>query len=98
MATLKDFAKEYEPKQTKNIADLTEVSTDLEIISKTGKDKDGKEFDYLVIVVDGEDYRIPGKVVGDLKAILKENPALKKFKVKKSGSGLATTYTVIPLG
>jgi len=32
-----------------------------------------------------------------LKAILEENPNLKDFKVKKSGTGMSTEYTVIPL-
>ena len=47
--------------------------------------------------LDGEDYRVPGKVLGDLKAILEKKPTLKKFAVSKKGTGIQTSYTVIPL-
>jgi len=95
--TLKDEAKEYTPQQTKNIADLPDVSTSLVVEDRVGQDKDGKEFKYKVVVVDGEDYRVPGKVLGDLKAILEKKPSLAKFAVTKKGTGLQTTYTVIPM-
>lgn len=97
MATLKDEAKVYEPQQTKNIADLKEVSVNLNLEDRKGKDKNGEEFSYKVVVVDGEDYRVPGKVLGDLKSILEKKPTLTKFAVSKKGVGLNTQYTVIPL-
>lgn len=50
-----------------------------------------------MIVVDGEDYRMPTSVLKNLKAILVEKPELKEFKVSKSGEGLKTAYTVITL-
>ena len=97
MATLKDEAKAYTPQQTKNIADLATVSTDLVVEDREGKDKDGNVFKYKVVVIDGEDYRVPGKVLGDLKSILEKKPGLKSFAVSKKGTGLNTTYTVIPM-
>ena len=97
MASIKDEAQAYVPKQTKNIAELKEVSVDLELEDREGQDKDGKVFKYKVIVVDNEDYRVPGKVIGDLKAIIEKKPNLKKFAVIKKGQGLNTQYTVIPL-
>jgi hypothetical protein len=97
MASLKDSAKAYEPKQTHNIAELKEVSTDLALLEGKGKDKDGNEFNYNYIEVDGEEYRVPGKILGDLKAILLKKPGLKTFSVSKQGMGLNTKYTVIPL-
>ena len=95
--TLKDEAKEYVPQQTKNIADLPEVSTSLVVEDRKGTNKDGDNYSYKVVVVDGEDYRVPGKVLGDLKAILEKKPNLAKFAVTKKGSGLQTAYTVISL-
>jgi len=95
--TLKDEAKEYVPQQTKNIADLPEVSTSLPVEERTGVDKNNVEYKYKVVVVDGEDYRVPGKVLGDLKAILEKKANLAKFAVTKKGTGLQTQYTVIPL-
>lgn len=97
MTTLREVAKDYIPQQTKNIADLPEVSIELSLEDRKAKNKDGEEFSYKVIVVDGEDYRVPGKVIGDLKSILEKKPTLKKFAVSKKGSGLNTQYTVIPM-
>lgn len=97
MAKLKEEAMAYEPQQTKNIADLKEVSVELELEDRTGRDKEGKEFKYKVVIVDGDEYRVPGKVIGDLKAILEKKPQLKTFSVAKKGQGLNTIYTVIPM-
>lgn len=99
MATIKEQAQGFEPKASvKNIADLPEVSTEVEMFDETGiNTESGKEFSYKYIDVNGDKYRVPTKVIGDLKVILEENPNLKKFKVKKTGAGLETKYTVIPL-
>lgn len=97
MATLKDEAKNYESKQTKNIADLPEVSTDFELHNREGTDNEGKVFKYKVVLVNNEEYRVPWKVLGDLKAILEKKPDLEKVAVTKKGTGLQTQYTVIPL-
>ena len=98
MATLKDFAKSFIPKQTKNIADLNEVVTDIEIYHDgKGTDKDGKDFTYSYVKLNNEEYRIPDLVIGQLKDLLESNPKMTKFKVKKTGEGLKTRYTVIPL-
>lgn len=96
MATLKDTALGYEPKQTKNIADLDKVSVDLPIYNVTGQ-KDGKEFQYSYVELNGEKYRVPDAVVMQLKDILEARPDLEFFKVKKTGNGLQTKYTVIAL-
>ena len=49
------------------------------------------------IVIDGEDYRVPVSVLKSLKAILEARPEVKNIKVSKTGEGLKTEYTVIPL-
>lgn len=96
--TLRDYAKEYVPLQTKNIAELDKVSTDLELLDGEGTNKDtGEVFTYKYIDVDGQEYRVPGKVIGDLKAILEKKPGLQHFSVTKKGEGVKTQYTVIPL-
>ena len=96
--TLKDVAKAYESKSVGNIADLPKVSTDLIVEDREGTNDEGKTFNYKVILVEGQEYRIPASVLKSLKAILEDNENLKFFKVKKTGQGLATEYTVIPLG
>ena len=104
MAKLNEFAKDYEPiATTKNIADLPEVSVDIELEDdsfeftdkQTGKPK---QVSQKVIHVNGETYRVPVSVIGQLKILLEDNPNLKRFKVKKSGVGKDDTrYQCIPL-
>jgi len=104
MPNISEFAKEFEPQSTtKNIADLEEVSTELELIDD--------EFDFVdkvtqqkkvikqkIVVIDGEQYRVPISVIQQLKVLLEDNPNLKKFKVKKRGTTKDDTrYQVIPI-
>lgn len=97
MGSLKEEAKAYEPPQTKNIADLEVVPVSAEVFEREYTDKDKNKFTVSVIVVDGEDYRVPVSVLKSLKAIIEERPEVKAIKVKKTGEGLKTEYTVIPL-
>ena len=96
MATLKEEAQAYEPKQTKNIAELEKVQTDLELFDGEGKDKDGNVFKYKYIKVEGIEYRVPGTVLGGIKAIIKKMPYVKFVTVDKEGSGMSTEYHVMP--
>lgn len=104
MSKINEFVKDYVPPQTtKNIADLPEVSVDLEL--------EDDEFEYTdkvtnqlkivtqkVIHVNNEKYRVPISVIQQLKIILEDDPNLKRFKVKRSGSTKDDTrYQVITL-
>ena len=104
MTKLDQYAKDFVPTaKTKNIADLKEVSTDIELIDDefevTDKvTKQVKTVQQKLIVVEGEQYRIPVSVISQLKAILEDNPTCKKFKVLKTGTTMDDTrYQVIPL-
>ena len=97
MAKLKDEAKAYVPKQTKNIAELPQISSELEVKDGEGIDNDGKPFKYKFVEVNGEEFRVPGAVLGQIKDLMEENANLKTFKVKRTGEGLKTRYTTIPL-
>ena len=97
MVKLKEAAQAYEPQQTKNIADLEVVSLDLDIEDREGINDSGKKFEYIVALVDGEEYRVPKSVLDQIKSQLEANPNLTKVKVTKKGQGLNTSYTVIPL-
>lgn len=104
MSKIGEYAKAYEPTaKTKNISELKEVSTDLDLIDDefTYKDRDTKQDKTVkqkVIVVDGEQYYCPMTVIQQLKVLLEDNPTLKKFKVKRSGSTKEDTrYQVIPI-
>jgi len=97
MAKLSEEALTYVPPTTKNISELKEVDVSAEVKEKTGTKKDGDEFTYKYIEVDGVEYRVGASVLNQLKEHLTAKPDLKKFKVTKQGEGLGTTYTVIPL-
>ena len=98
MANIKDTAKAYIPKKTKNIADLEVVNIEtLQIENRDGVNDDGKEFKYQVAIFNGEEYRIPASVLGSIKTILEAKPTLKTVRVIKKGQGMNTDYTVIPL-
>lgn len=93
--SLREEAMAYEPPITLNVADLSEVSLDeMKIQSKESKDSEGNPFTYKYFVLMGKEYRVPNSVLEEIKKILKLKPDVKKVKVKKSGSGLATRYEV----
>lgn len=94
---LRETAKAYEPTTTHNVAELEAVSLDAPIEERTAKDKEGNEFSYHVVLVSGEEYRVPATVLKDIKAIMSAKPSLKTIKVIKKGEGMKTQYTVIPL-
>lgn len=94
MTSIIESARNYEPKQTLNIADLSEVDVNLDLQDRQGKDNDGTEFSYKVAVIDGKEYRVPMMVLDKLKEALKIKPDIKKIKVNRSGSGLNTRYSI----
>jgi len=100
MAKLKEEAEAYTPGAFHNIAELDKVSVDIDVETEnnTIDTEDGqKEVENKVTVIDGEKYRIPKSVLKQLKEYFKEKPDMKHFKVRKSGQGMNTNYTVIPL-
>lgn len=97
MSTIRETAMAYEPKKTRNIADLDKVSVELQLEDREGQDKDNVVFKYKVAVIEGEEYRVPLKVIGDLKSILEASPDITHFRVLKKGQGVGTTYTVVPI-
>jgi len=97
MGTLKEEANAYEAPQTKNITELEKVSVDIVVEESEFNKSDGTTFTIKVVNIDGEYYRVPVSVLKSLKEIVKEKPEVKFIKVNKSGEGLKTTYTVIPL-
>ena len=96
--TLKEEAQQTEaPSKSKNITELTQVSTALIVEEETFTNNEGKEVTIKIVRVGNERYRVPQSVLNSLKVILEDNPELKTFKVKKMGEGMDTRYTVIPL-
>ena len=89
-------------KQTLNITELDKIDIDIPLLDDefTFTNDKGQEetVKQKIIRVGGEKYKVPVSVLRQLKEQIKENPKLQYFKVKKSGEGLKTVYTVIPLG
>ena len=75
-----------------NVEAFQANSIDLEM-----KNEEDVEYPYKYVEIDGNRFRVPVSVLGDLKAVLKANPTLKYFKVTKIGEGKKTQYTLIPL-
>lgn len=97
MPTIKDEALAFMPKQTKNVADLPQLDVNATLLDGKGTDDTGQEFKYKYVDVNGQEYRVPNVVIGNIKDLLEMNPALKLVKVSKKGQGLQTRYTVMPL-
>jgi len=96
MATLKEEAQAYEPPQTMNIAALDKIPVELELQTGEGKDKEGQVFKYKYVEIEGKQYRVPGTVLGGIKAVLKKMPHIKYVTVDKDGEGMGTRYHVMP--
>jgi hypothetical protein len=105
MAKISDFVEGYKSlNKTKNISELPEVSTELEMEDDEYEYTDAvtkqtKVVKQKVVTLNGERYRVPVTVIQQLKVILKDNAKITRFKVIKSGTTKDDTrYQVIPLG
>jgi len=98
MTNIKEAAEKHEPKKTKVVSDLEVVRMDSEIKEETAQDEKGVDFTYSYITVNGVKYRVPDSVLNSLKIIIAASPNITSFKVTKTGTGMSTRYTVIPLG
>jgi len=97
MTSIREQAESYEEKTTKNISDLNKVSIDLETSEESFTKSDGEKFTINLAEIDGNKYRVPVSVLKSLKILLKAEPDMKYFKVIKSGEGMSTSYTVVPV-
>jgi len=98
MTSLKEAASAYIPAKMKNVAELPSIDVSLELKDGEGIDDAGKPYKYKYFEVEGEKYRVPSVVLGQLKDIIEVKPDLRTFKVKKSGQGKeGTRYTTIQL-
>ena len=83
MAKLKEEALAYETKQTKNIAELPEVSVDLDLEDDEFEAEDDKGnlkmIKQKITMIDGERYVVKNSVLKQLKVFLEDNSNIKKF-------------------
>jgi len=94
MGSIKEEANNSRTKSSvKNISELQSVDIDLLV-----QYEESTEFPYKYIEVSGVRYKIPKSVLDNLRIMLEDNPNMKKFKVKRTGTTKDDTrYTVIPL-
>jgi hypothetical protein len=97
MTNIKESARAFMPKTTKNVADLDKLDLEWAVEHRIGSDKEGKPFEYDVVVKDGEYYRIPSSVMSAIKTILEAKPNQKTVRVVKKGTGMNTEYTVVQM-
>lgn len=95
--SIRQVAQNFQPKTVKNITELKSIDIDLLTTMEKGVDQEGIEYDYTCIEVNGEKYRVPDSVLGQLKQILQKKPSMKNYAVTKTGEGRLTRYQVIPL-
>ena len=94
MSTLKQESLAYEPKRTLNLTDLHRVDLSFPIETRDGEDREGKAYNYKVMVVNQQEYRVAWTVFEEIKKMLALKPELKFVKVTKTGEGKATKYSV----
>ena len=92
MPNLKETAAAYEPPKIRNVTDLDFISVEMQV-----QEEKEVEYPYFYIMVEGERYKVPVSVLSNINDILQASPKITKFKVKKSGEGMKTKYSVIPL-
>ena len=101
--TIKDLAQQEKPRVFKKIEDFEAINVNNEISERTCMTKEGKEFTIKEISLYNEDtdeidrVRIPQTVIWGLQALLKHDPTLEYFRVIKTGTGMNTRYTVLPV-
>ncbi|KKK42217.1 hypothetical protein LCGC14_2190760 [marine sediment metagenome] len=96
MSKLSEEALTYTAPTTKNISELETVDVNADVKERTAGEGENA-FTYKYIEVEGQEYRVGASVLKQLKVHLEANPNIKKFRVNKTGEGLKTEYTVIPL-
>lgn len=98
MTTIKEAAQAYEPKQTKNIADLKRINATEIILHKVVDEGKSTQWEYNYVEIDDVEYRVPDSVLKQLKIHVAANSDFTHFQVVKEGTGkTGTTYTVVPL-
>ena len=77
------------------VTDLEMLPVNIEIEEANGEDKDGKEYTYHFVTLNGQKYRIPNSVITQIGVILSVMPKIQNVNVSKTGTGLNTRYQVI---
>ena len=100
MTSLREHAEAYKAPasiERKNIVDLEIVRIDADIKKNVVKEGTPEEFTTYELEENGIVYRVPVSVFAQLQGILSARPDVAAVKVTKTGTGMGTSYQVIPL-
>ena len=97
MASVKEASKDAKTNETLNVADLDRFDINLELHDRVYNKSDGEEFTIQVVEVDGQDYRVPKSVLVQINNLRTNGKEFDFVNVIKSGTGMNTTYQVLPL-
>ena len=103
LGSIKDLALQHKERTFKKIEEYQRIHVDNQITRRICITSEGKEFEIKEMQLFNEDtgtkegVRIPNSVIAGLKILLQDNPNLEYFRVVRTGEGLNTKYTVLPV-
>ena len=103
LGSLKEIAKNTTIRNYKQIQDFKYIDVNIELSKRVCQTKNGENFEIKEVSLYNEDtdevdrVRVPNSVITGLHVLLKDNPNLKYFRVIKTGEGMNTRYTVLPV-
>lgn len=103
LGSLKEIAKNTTIRNYKQIQDFKYIDVNIELATRTCYTKNNEPFVIKEVSLYNEDtdevdkVRVPNSVISGLHVLLKDNPDLKYFRVIKTGDGMNTRYTVLPV-
>lgn len=96
--SLRNVAQNFESREFAGIETLERiVIDDITLYEKEFNKEDGSTFSNEMFLLDDVEYRMPKSVIAGIQAVLKVEPDTQAFRVVKSGVGMNTKYTVVPV-
>ena len=103
LGSLKEVAKNTTIRNFKQIQDFKFINANIELSKRTCQTNNGETFVIKEVSLYNEEtdeadrVRVPNSVINGLHVLLKDDPDLQYFRVIKTGEGMNTRYTVIPV-
>ena len=103
LGSIKELAQQYQNGTFRKIEEYPFIHVNNQISERTCMTSEGKEFTIKEISIlnketgNTERVRMPNSVLAGLNVLLKDNPHLEYFRVLRTGVGMNTRYTVLPV-
>jgi len=96
--SIEEAAKNFKTAKMSIISDVVSVPVNTFIYREDVAERNGQEaYSFYYAIIGGTSYRVPKSVLFQLREILEAGTQFSNFHVQKTGEGLKTQYTVIPL-